>query len=72
MQALLLYFIDGISNGFRIGISTPVQVLQSARKNLQAALLHPQVVYEYLLSELTLQRISGPFQQTQCLVVQIS
>ena len=71
-QNLVLYFIDGISNGFRIGISTPVQVLQSARKNLQAALLHPQVVDEYLQSELILQRISGPFQQTQCPVVQIS
>ena len=47
-QNLVLYFIDGISNGFRIGISTLVQVLQSARKNLQAVLLHPQVVDEYL------------------------
>ena len=58
---LVQYFIDGISNGFRIGISTPVQALQSANKNLQTALLQPQVVDQYLQSELTLQRISGPF-----------
>ena len=69
---LVQYFIDGISNGFRIGISTPVQALQSANKNLQTALLQPQVVDQYLQSELTSQRISGPFQQTQCPAVQIS
>ena len=49
-----------------------MQALQSTNKNLQAALLHPQVVDDYLQSELALQRISGPFQQTQCPVVQIS
>ena len=69
---LVQYFIDGISDGFRIGISTPVQALHSANNNLQSALLQPQVVDEYLQSKLTLQRISGPFQQTHCPVVQIS
>lgn len=71
-QKLVQYFLEGISNGFQIGLSTAVQALRSTQKNLQAALLNPQVVDDYLQSELSLHRISGPFQQAQCPVVQIS
>ena len=66
------YFLDGISKGFRISVTTPVQALQSTTRNLQAALLHPEVVDNHLQTEPTLQRISGPFQQTTYLVIHIS
>ena len=66
------FFLEGISNGFRIGLTTPTQPLQPARRNLQAALLHRQVVDEYLQTELTLQRISGPFPLSLCTAAQIS
>ena len=69
---LVQFFLERISNGFRIGLTTPTQPLQPAQRNLQAALLHPQVVDEYLQTELTLQRISGPFPQSLCTAAQIS
>ena len=71
-QELVSYFLKGLSAGFRIGLCTPVHSLHSAHKNLQGALLHPQVVDDYLQTELLLGRISGPFQKSQCSTVQIS
>ena len=43
---LVQFFLERIPNGFRIGLTTPTQPLQPAQQNLQAALLHPQVVDE--------------------------
>ena len=71
-QELVSYFLKGLSAGFRIGLCTPVHSLHSAHKYLQGALLHPQVVDDYLQTELSLGRISGPFQKSQCSTVQIS
>ena len=71
-QELVSYFLEGISAGFRIGLSTPAHSLHSAHRNLRAALLHPQIVDDYLQTELSLGRISGPFLKSQCSTVQIS
>ena len=71
-QELVSYFLEGISAGFRIGLSTPAHSLHSAHRNLRAALLHPQIVDGYLQTELSLGRISGPFLKSQCSTVQIS
>ena len=71
-QELVSYYLKGLSAGFRIGLCTPVHSLHSAHKNLQGALLHTQVVDDYLQTELSLGRISGPFQKSQCSTVQIS
>ena len=71
-QELVSYFLEGISAGFRIGLSTPAHSLHSVHRNLQAALLHPQIVDDYLQTELSLGRISGPFLKSQCSTVQIS
>ena len=69
-QQLVKYFLEGISSGFRIGPT--METLRPAQKYLQGALLHPQVVDEYLQAELSLHRISGPFPQTSCPAIQIS
>ena len=71
-QELAKYFLEGISKGFRIGLATPLYPLRSAQKNLQAALLRPEVVDKYPQTELTLNQISGSFQQCQFSTVQIS
>jgi len=60
-QELVKYFLERIFKGFRIGLVTPIYPHRSAQKNLQAALLRPEVVDKYLQTELTLNRISGPF-----------
>ena len=49
-----------------------METLQPAQKNIQGNLLYPQVVDEYLQTELSLHRISGPFPQTSCPAIQIS
>ena len=56
-----IFFIAGISNGFRLGFSRPASWLKSARKNLSLAVLHPEVVDEYLAAELTKSHIASPF-----------
>lgn len=68
----MLYFPEGISAGFKIGVSTPAYFLWSSHKNIQAAFLRPQVIDDYLETELSLGRISGPFQKSQCSIVWIS
>ena len=58
-QDLVKFFLDSISNGFRIGFSGTN--LQSAKKNLKSATDHPEVVDIYLQHELSLGRMSGPY-----------
>jgi len=40
--------------------------LHSARKNLQSAVDHPQVIEDYLNNELSLGWISGPYTPSMC------
>ena len=60
-NTLVNFFISGISQGFRLGFNRPLSQLKSARKNLSSAVLHPEVVDEYLAAELEKSRLAGPF-----------
>ena len=53
--------LQGISEGFRIGYSYGNSVLTSAKQNLQGAVMHPDVVEDYLQTEIRLGRLVGPF-----------
>ena len=63
IKQLKEFFINGISQGFRIGFKYPLQPLISARKNLNCALQHPDTVEEYLADEISQGRVAGPFQR---------
>ena len=69
---LVDFFLHGISQGFRIGFKGSTSSLHSARKNLQGAILHPEVVDAYIKDELALNRVFGPYSRHQCPFVQIS
>lgn len=60
-QLLTSFFLTGISQRFRIGFNMPQTGLKSARRNLTGALQHPDVVQEYLKSEISNNRVAGPF-----------
>ena len=60
-KQLVQFVLKGISKGFRIGFVKPVSSLKSARSNLNSALEHPEVVTEYLRTEMLLGRVAGPF-----------
>jgi len=53
-QRLASFFISGLTNGFRIGYYSDIQ-LKSAKRNLPCALDHPKVVAE----ELSSNRLAG-------------
>ena len=55
------FFLEGIQTGFRIGVVGGESKFKSAKKNLQSALEHPQVVQEYLSAEIQEHRLAGPF-----------
>ena len=57
---LVHFFLQGLSEGFRIGFNYQHTVLKSARKNLACAISHPSVVDEYLQAEVKLSRVAGP------------
>ena len=62
------YLIKGIRDGFRVGYQRVVgieQSLSSARKNLQSAEENPQVVEQYLSTELERGVVLGPFQREE-------
>ena len=72
-QQLVEFFLKGISEGFRIGYSYHIgSNLKAARKNLEGARQHPQVVDEYLSKELHLHRIAGPYHKSEIPSIQIS
>ena len=55
---LVHFFLMGITHGFRIGCG---MALKSAKKNLQSAYEHPEVIDEYLRKEVDEARLVGPF-----------
>ena len=63
-QQLVCFFLDGISNGFRLGFNHTQSTLKFAGKNLLAAMAHPDIVIEYLQHEISLKRVAGPFPRT--------
>ena len=58
---LVHFLLSGLSHGFRLGFSTPGSTLKPARRNMQLALLHPEVVDKYLLAEMAEHRVMGPY-----------
>ena len=60
-RELAYFFLKGISQGFRVGFNYDACVIYPATKNLQCAYDHPQVVEDYLHSEVTTSRVAGPF-----------
>ena len=72
-QQLVQFFLQGISQGFRIGYSYHTgTTLKAARKNLLGARQHPQVVDEYLSKELSHNRIAGPYSKSKLSSIQIN
>ena len=72
-QELAQFFLQGISEGFRIGYNRCSSInLKPAKRNLEGARQHPEVVDEYLAKELALNRIAGPYKKSQLSTVQIS
>ena len=59
-RQLVQFTLCGIQEGFRIGFTKPTS-LKSAKRNLKGAREHPDVVSDYLETELSLGRIAGPF-----------
>ena len=60
-RLLVTFFISGLTQGFRIGFNQLPVMLKSARKNLDGALQHPEVVDEYLTAEIAQHHMAGPF-----------
>ena len=71
-QPLAQFFLKGITEGFRIGYNYGPLSLKSARRNLDCALQHKEVVSEYLQTEITNKRVSGPFMKSNIKNVHIS
>jgi len=60
-KPLVNFFISGLHDGFRIGFTSCTAKIKSAKRNMQCALEHPEVVESYLADEVALGRVSGPF-----------
>ena len=60
-RALVHFFLQGITTGFRIGYSLQPAALKSARRNMSSAYDHAPVVSNYLEAELAEGRVVGPF-----------
>ena len=54
------FVLDGIPHGFKLGFS-PSQKLKSAKKNKPSVAQHASVIDAYLANEVSLGRVSGPF-----------
>jgi len=60
-RPLVEFFLNGITDGFRIGYRQQPKPLQSAKCNLSCALQHPDTVKNYLAEEISAGRVAGPF-----------
>ena len=59
--SLVQFISDGICQGFHIDFTRPQSSLKSARNNLEGAQQHPDVVSDYLHSEVLMGRVVGSF-----------
>ena len=71
-QDLAQFYVKGITEGFRIGFTYHSQFLKSARRNLESARDHPEVVKEYLKTEVHMGRLIGPLDNSYKLLTHIS
>ena len=69
---LIQFFLQGITEGFRIGFAYGTLHLKSAKSNMHSALEHPEIVNEYIAKEIREGRVAGPFQLQQVPKVQVS
>lgn len=60
-RSLANFFLQGVTQGFRVGYRTLLTHLSTARQNMRSALAHPEVVEEYLAKERRDGRVLGPF-----------
>ena len=60
-QRLVEFMLNGICNGFCIGLTNLPSSLKAARSNLEEAREHPDIVTDYLDTEISLYRVAGPF-----------
>ena len=58
---LVHFLLTGLSQGFRLGYTQTTSTLKSASCNMHSALLHPEVVDQYLPAELAEHRVVGPY-----------
>ena len=58
---LVHLFLIGISQGFRIRYNYRITTCKPAKQNLPGALSHPEVVDEYLQTDISLGRVVGHF-----------
>ena len=60
-QPFVIYVLDGLQNGFRVGFNPASVSLKSATQNMPSASLQPSVIDDYLYTELAKGRVAGPF-----------
>ncbi len=63
-RAFVRYISKGLTEGFRTG-HRRVYPLRSATSNMPSAFQHPEVIDDYLQTELSLGRMLGPFTHSQ-------
>ena len=66
LKSLAEFFLSGITFGFHIGYNHPGRSLRSAHKNLEGALLHSEIVEDYLETEVANHRVAGPYNKKSC------
>ena len=70
-QAFVDYVLRGITQGFRIGFAYS-RAIHSAKTNMRSASEHPQIIEEYICTELAAGRLAGPLSHNQRAAVQTS
>ena len=70
-QQRVTYVLQGLRHGFKLGFQPPLQ-LKPASRNKQSAILHANVIDDYLANEVMLGRVAGPFPSPPLPNLQIS
>ena len=60
-RAKVQYVLDGIAHGFSSGFDASRVALRSSLRNMHSATEHPDVIDEYLATEIAKGRVAGPF-----------
>ena len=60
-RSLVHFFLQGIATGFKVGYDYTSTALKSAKRNMNSASEHMEVVTQYLASEMSEGRVVGPF-----------
>jgi len=67
----VVYVVQGLREGFHLGFNYSTS-LKSASGNMASALQNPQVIDNYLQSEVQLGRVAGPFSESPLPVLHVS